>query len=326
MDNNVSRNTISYGFFELPFTKENNFVSLKYLLSQELLQRLKLNRQQLNIELDLEFIKGILPGKITLFLAVDERSSLKTLEPEFFLKLPSPSIGYNCSIAFPLAARCSLTPQIIAENLGNLLISSIDNTISKSKLRLTVEIVEPGWIDFSFKPQALVAWLEAQIETAQILPPMLLKHRLEKTSDNLFPIQYIHARCCGCLSLAAREKLITLNSSNFGDRFWQIQQPLSISWGDEQHLWLTRATEYCLLQQLITVTDCFSEQGGNWSKLGLNLSQAVAVFIAECRFLGAVKQETPHIAIARLGLIALSQYWLQRILLEKLKLAAPVSL
>ena len=31
-------------------------------------------------------------------------------------------------------------------------------------------------------------------------------------------------------------------------------------------------------------------------------------------------------AIARLGLIALSQYWLQRILLEKLNVAAPVSL
>ena len=67
-------------------------------------------------------------------------------------------------------------------------------------------------------------------------------------------------------------------------------------------------------------------KSNDWVKLAFNLAKTVEVFLAECRFLGLVKRETPQKAIARLGLIAMAQYWLQKILLEKLKVAAPNSL
>ncbi|MEL6929298.1 MAG: hypothetical protein AAFO95_11765 [Cyanobacteria bacterium J06600_6] len=64
----------------------------------------------------------------------------------------------------------------------------------------------------------------------------------------------------------------------------------------------------------------------SWSQLALNLSEATAIFLADCRFLGGVKVQYPDLALARLGLIALVQLWLQKILVEKLNIAAPKSL
>jgi len=76
------------------------------------------------------------------------------------------------------------------------------------------------------------------------------------------------------------------------------------------------------------VSDSFLSSGVifDWNKLAFNLSAAVAVFLADCPFLGKVRRENPQKAISRLGLIALSQYWLKRILLEKLRINAPIEL
>ena len=329
MDNNVSKNTILYEFFKLRFTKENNFLSFKYLLVQRILQSLELYQQHSKIELDLEFISTILERKITLFSSSDSKLAAKTKSHSFFSKLPITAIGYSCGICFTLAHRLSKTPKTIAQSLVKLLTLGIENTVSKSNLKLTIEIVEPGWINFYLEPSAVSIWLETQIETARVLPQIPLpQYDLVPTMDSLFPVQYIHARCCCLLSLGATEKLITLTegNSNFS-RWWLIKKPLKISWQDDQQsLWFVRDTEYYLLHQLLAVTDSFADHSCNWLKLAFNLSQAVEVFLADCRFLGKVKRSNPQIAIARLSLIALSQYWLQRILLEKLQVAAPTSL
>ena len=116
--------------------------------------------------------------------------------------------------------------------------------------------------------------------------------------------------------MAEREKLFIFNES--AD---------SISWLDENcNLWIDGESELILLRQLFFITDSFIDEHKKWHKLALDFSQAIAIFLAECRFLGEIRQQTPQKAIARLGLIALSQYWLQRILVEKLHVTAPTSL
>jgi hypothetical protein len=147
---------------------------------------------------------------------------------------------------------------------------------------------------------------------------------LEQTPGKLFPAQYIHARCCSLLGLGARENLITLSNN-----VQQIEQLESISWLDPEHqLWLTEMAEHDLLRQLLITSDSWVENTKvrnhlkHWSKLALSLSQKTAIFLADCRFLGEVKQQYPQKAIARLGLIALVQFWLEKILVEKLGVGA----
>jgi DALR anticodon binding domain len=147
---------------------------------------------------------------------------------------------------------------------------------------------------------------------------------LEQTPGKLFPAQYIHARCCSLLGLGARENLITLSNDT-----QQIEQLESISWLDPEHqLWLTEMAEHDLLQQLLITSDSWLENTEvrnhlqHWSKLAFSLSQKTAIFLADCRFLGEVKQQYPQKAIARLGLIALVQFWLEKILVEKLRVEA----
>ena len=82
-----------------------------------------------------------------------------------------------------------------------------------------------------------------------------------------------------------------------------------------------------MLRQLLIVTDSQTvNDRDRWSKLALDLSQVTAIFLADCRFLGEIKEQYPKRAIARLGLIALAQCWLQKILVEKLNSSAPTTL
>ena len=335
MDNNVSKNTCSYKFFKLRFTQEKPTISVKNLLKQYLLPTLDLYRQRSNIKLDLEFIYTTLERKIVLSHSYHRQLSSENKTSRVLSKPQLTPIVYSCPIALSLASYFLLSPQIIAENLVNLLPLINDNTISQSCLKLRIEIIPPGWINFYFDSRSLASWLEQSLiflETKVAVQSDLSQYaisnnQLRKTPENLFPVQYIHARCCSLLRLGAREKLITLKDNSFGTVTWHLKQPKQISWLDEeQNLWLTQESEYRLLRQLLVVTDSFAMESNNWVKLAFNLSKTVEIFQAECRFLGEVKHKTTSKAIARLGLIALAQYWLQKILREKLNLVAPITL
>ncbi len=329
MDSNVSKNTFSHKFFKLRFTKEKTSISIKKLLKQELLQILDLYQQQTKVQLDLKFISTILERKIVLFQPTHRKLLSKSQGDQFFSKPQPTSIVYSCSIAFVLAPYFLLPAQIIAEHLLNLLIFEQNNFVSKSCLKLKVEIINSGWINF-YLDQGLASWLEESLvllNNEQINKDFSLispkDHQLEQTTADLFSIQYVHARCCSLLRLGTRERLIVLKDENLSHVGWQLDIP----WLDEkQNLWFNQEAEYSLLRQLLMVSDAFEAKANDWIKLAFNLAKTVEVFLIECRFLGLVKREIPQKAIARLGLIALAQYWLQRILVEKLHVAAPTRL
>ena len=332
MDTNVSKNTFSHKFFKLGFIKENAPISLKYLLKQQILQTIDLYRQQEKVELDLNFIDQVLEAKIILFQSYQDKLPLQKQNHKFFLTLPVTSISYSCPIAFTLSAFFASTAPIIAENLASLLTLNQDNILCESRFVIDIEIVSTGWINFYFEPQTIGAWLKMQTQVDIIMPAIKLAScQLQKTKHdlNLFPIQYAHARCCCLLLLGARENLINLKDNLFTQPSWSIKQPQTISWlNHQQNLYFSATTEYDLLFQLITVSDSFLVAGGayNWHKLALNLSTAVIIFLADCPLFGRLHRENSQKAIARLGLIALAQYWLQRILLEKLRVNATTTL
>ena len=330
MDSNVSKNTFSHKFFKLGFTKENASISLKFLLKQQLVQTIDLYRQETNIELDLEFIDQVLEDKIILFESYQETLPSKNQNHKFFLTLPITPISYSCPIAFILSSYFASTAPKIAEKLASLLTSNQDSILYESWFSLSLEVVSNGWINFYLEPQTIGAWLKLQTQIDNTCAAIdLVSCQRDNTSDNLFPIQYVHARCCCLLLLGARENLISLKDNLFHHANWSINQPQKISWqNSQQNLHFSEITEYDLLLQLMMVSDSFISIGVfcNWSKLAFNLSTAVEVFLADCRFLGKVSWKNPEQAIARLGLIALAQYWLQRILLEKLGANAPIAL
>jgi arginyl-tRNA synthetase len=234
-------------------------------------------------------------------------------------------IIYACPLGLSLATNLQQSPPIIMQQIGYLLTSKDESNLEQGQL--LTEIVPLGWINFYLDAKLIADWLGRSLFWSQsnVIDEQQSTSRaiytLDKTPPQLFPVQYIHARCCSLLRLAARENLITLTAN-----LEQIKQPQSISWLDpEHHLWLTEVAEHNLLQQLLIVSDAWLENihVRRWSKLVLSLSQNTAIFLADCRFLGEVKQQYPQKAIARLGLIALVKFWLEKILVEKLKVAAP---
>ncbi|MGL4884287.1 MAG: DALR anticodon-binding domain-containing protein [Waterburya sp.] len=249
-------------------------------------------------------------------------------------KLYITPIVYTSPIALVLAKYLLLSPVIIAENLVKLLTLNQNNSLSELCLQLEIEIVPSGWLNFYLDSASLTNWLKQVVFFLATQPPVAVNVNQANSTDtqlkefsNLMPLQYAHARCCSLLRLGARGKLITLKDDCFSHIAWQLEHPQSISWLDEQqNFCLTQESEYDLLRQLLKVTDAFAGKPDSWVKLAFDLSIASEIFQAECRFLGEVKEQSPQTAIARLGLIALVQYWLQRILVEKLNVVALSSL
>ncbi|MEO0013271.1 MAG: hypothetical protein RLZZ535_1660 [Cyanobacteriota bacterium] len=315
MDSNVSKNTNSHNFFKLRLNQEKLGISVKNLLKQELLLILNLYQQKLKLKIEPKLVQNLPEVKIS--ISPGKRSHLSK---EQFLP-----IIYACPLGLSLTTNLQQSPSTIMEQLGCLLTAKDDSDLEQGQL--LIEIVPLGWINFYLDAKLIANWLGRSLFWSQsnVIDEQQSSNRaiytLDKTPPQLFPIQYIHARCCSLLRLAARENMITLSNN-----LKQIQPSQSICWLDPEHnLWLTEVAEHNLLQQLLIVSDAWLENTDvrRWSKLALSLSQNTAIFLADCRWLGEVKQQYPQKAIARLGLIALVQFWLEKILVEKLKIAAP---
>jgi hypothetical protein len=334
MDSNVSKNTISHKFFKLRLNQEKPAIFVKNLLKKRLLMSLNLYQQELNRQIDLGLMAATLERKIVLSIFELRHLSTEIKTEQILSNAKFAPIVYSCPIGLCLASALQMSPSIIVEQLGHLLTVKPDNIAAESELDLLIEIVSSGWINFYLDSEAIAGWLERSqlVITNQTTARSysatagILLDAGSRTLDKLFVMQYIHARCCSLLQLGAREKAIAIQD-NFDYIGWQIVEPQLISWADEEHnLWFSKLSEHNLLCRLLSVTDSFASNSNDWLKLSWNLSCDTAIFLADCRFLGEVKQRCPQKAIARLGLIALVQYWLQKILVEKLKVAAPKTL
>lgn len=323
MDSNVSKTTFSHKFFKLRFNRQNNLISFKDLLKQNLLSALDLYQQKN----DLSWTKcpraRLNQDKIVILQSFNFNHGV-------LLSSPGLSIVYSSSLALFLASQIQQSPQIVAKELVDFLIFQDNNSSFESDAKLLVTTTKSAWLNFCLDSTILATWLELtwlwlktksvnQVQTEQLAT-------LADTPQNIFSIQYLHARCCSLLRLAAREKLVVLKENQ--DCVLKLSSPQSISWLNEsQILWLKMPPAWNLLHQLLLVADLYSSTASvNWVKVGCNLSQAVAVFEAACPFVASIRDNNPELAMARVGLLAITQAWLQIILTENLKVIAPVSL
>jgi hypothetical protein len=345
MDSNVSKNTNSHNFFKLQLNQEKLGISVKNLLKQELLLILDLYQQKLNVQIEPKLVTTILSAKLKIsqsrnnpsFRGKSMINSCNHGSSANFLP-----IIYACPLGMSLSANLQQPPQTIMEQLICLLTvkqNHLDPSERDFSSQLVTEIVPLGWLNFHLDSLLIANWLQRSLCWSRANNCQATNretYSLDQAPGKLFPAQYIHGRCCSLLSLGVREGIITC----WNDDAAQVASSSVTVWLDPEHkLWFTELAEYNLLQQLLEIADSWLDHldvlentavhhdpkhwSKHWSKMVLNLSQMTAIFLAECRFLGEVKQRYPQKAIARLRLIALVRFWLEKILVEKLGVAAP---
>lgn len=298
MDSNFTKNTFSYKFFRLDSFPE--ILSLKQLIQRELLNVIALYQQQ-HLKVNIwQQIADDLPDKIVL-------SDSQHL---------SQGLVYRCAIAFPLANMAGLSPLSIAHQLVSLFPSVREKTADS--LEIAVTVVQSGWLDFIICDRFMVFWLNRLVTAIAEQRDRELLHFSRKESETLFPLQYICIRCASLLRLGAREGLISLDET-IEYLKWQIKQPLTINWSNSQgNLCLVHPQERALLEQICLMLDYMAANPKYSLKHGQQFSDQMSTvwlqFIAKCSFCGEIKQQNITLAIARLGLIALTYWCLQTIL------------
>lgn len=232
-------------------------------------------------------------------------------------------VVYRSGISFQIQNQLEQSPLAIAKQLINSFPKVIENSPEKPQLDITVSIVNDGFIDFQLKDQSMDIWLTFLSSNLSLFKSFPSTPITCSSDFNYFPIQYIHDRCCSLLLLGEREKIIQLKTQDFSQLDWQWLQPNPIPWSTASgNFPLVHPVERSLIHELITVVDAYfsiipQNTISKWHKLTLALSKAILEFDRSCRIFGEVKQKSPQLSQARLGLIALAQFFLQSILQQK---------
>lgn len=224
-------------------------------------------------------------------------------------------IVYRCSLALQLASQLQLPAIAIAQTL-------IAHLSANQSLEFTLELREKGVIDCVLCDRSLVVWLDQFPQIFLSFFNSLSTANFQENGINLFPLQYTHARCCALLRLGDIDGLIEFNTQHLNQPIGSWKAPNPIPW-----IFLDGIYEYRLIGQILNVVDDIEEVAPNHHvTLANQLCQALWELERCCRIWGEVKQKTPKLAQARLGLVALTQLVLRWLLQEKFKVTALIEL
>ena len=263
-------------------------------------------------------------------ITISDEKRLFRLSPEqipLYRLKNNTTLLYRCAIAPKLASIYKLSTVEIANRLFNLL-PQIDSELSREiSLDFTVQITLPGWIDFYLSDRALAIWLQQLPQKFLFVDSLPSAQAISSESTIPFALHYTHARCCSLLRLGHQQGLIQLRDLDFNQSIWQWLEPHPIPWLDYHSetliFQLIQPTEKDLIAQLVVVVESLDNSyQEDWIKLASGLSYALLNFYRNCRIWGELKQKTPKLAQARLGLIALTQFLLRELIQVKLDVTA----
>ena len=237
---------------------------------------------------------------------------------------------YVSAIGLKLQKQAQKSPMKIAEAIA----SSIDLPSN-----FTIHLLPPGWIQFHINELELAVLLQhlnqwpIQTEVTEKLRNGQTWQHLYSPQD-LFLVQYAHARCCSLLRLADRQGAIALSKPRLSAErsAMQIINPNPIPWLDAQNqLHLVHITEWALISRLVTTLDTLSSftsetPPAQVMKLATCLSQDFLTFYRANRIWGEIKIENLALAQARLGLIRATQTMIKLLLEEGLGVFAPIEM
>lgn len=270
---------------------------------------------------------------------------------------------YRSAIALKLAPLWQLPPLDIAHQLAECMAIREQNTAnaetdnweqqeitsqnfqaqypipSQVCLDFSVEVFSPGWIQFRLSDRGLATWLQQLIEIPHSPRPEIpdQNQRTEPVNQahSLFRVQYAHARCCSLLRLAHRQSLINLSDLDSITPNWEWLEPNPIPWlyGNPEmecepiRLRLEHPAELGLIALVLDGTEQLTRLTPIRAlELANALSHGFEKFYSACRIWGEVKTETPQLAQARLGLVAITQKLLRSLLKDQLNVIAPIEL
>lgn len=195
---------------------------------------------------------------------------------------------------------------------------------SQKRFSFSIRVVSPGSIYLQISDWGLANWLQSLRDFSVANRNRVISKNLvsplptPENAEQIFPVQYAHARCCSLLRLANSEGLIVGSELH------------AIPWLKETCLRLVHPAEYRLISELVTATDAIWAsqriQPKNWFKVAVDLSQAFESFYSACRIFGEVQRESPNLALARLGLIQATQSVLAWMLQNLFGVCAPQEL
>ncbi len=187
----------------------------------------------------------------------------------------------------------------------------------------------------------LAAWLQHCLKTPP--PPLIATAATPPLSAQILPLQLTHARTCALLRLGHTAKLIRLGERSHQHPIGVIlhphplpwRSPAGVFWGQhpaERHLLHTvlalQDQLRCGIRQSPKPEDCTAipqiaiaqDEAVRWAML---LCHAVEQLDRDCRLMGEAERQTPALAQMRLGLLAIAQPWLARLLEDVLQAMAP---
>ncbi len=301
MDNNVSKNRFFSRSIQLVLILDQ--ISIKQIILKQLrnaiIQRLALD------EIAIYRTENCIAQKLDRVLTSLSDKVILQDNSDF------PSLVYCCAIAFPVANLCGLPSLQVAQELVSLLPINTQESAAEYTLQFTVRVIKNGLIEFVLSDRSIGLWLELGIR----------RWGDGEIGDyNLFPVQYVHDRCCSLLRLGEREGLINLIDGDFQTDTWQIVNPNPFKYYCDANIgYFYESAELNLLRRISVIIDYISDRNSpdpkTWIQLALNLSDACLNFTAACRIFGSVAQNQRDLAIARLGLIVIVQRCLQTLIM-----------
>jgi arginyl-tRNA synthetase len=258
-------------------------------------------------------VNGHLQASLSIYAGYAKNLYIPKGENLVYQSREKSKVLYISGIALQLAKAYQLDASVIASQIVSHFLRNCD-------AYFRVKVVESAWIHVqvadSLVADCFQGVIEGTEERACVLP-----FSISLAADSLFSVQYAHARCCSLLKLGQREGLI------------QINQQLRIPWlvdhqmGDgEPKFRLTDLVSRRLIGELVTALDDFAyldrTDMRHWQKTAISISKAFEDFWRNCRIWGEVKMDSPELAVARLGLVLVTQVVLQFLLEEKLGISA----
>ncbi|MEC4985602.1 MAG: DALR anticodon-binding domain-containing protein [Oscillatoria sp. PMC 1068.18] len=305
MNSKVTKNTLLRYVYLRVFS---NCLSIRYLLQQKISDSLNLWASDRGFCVLGSYGDRGKPGDIALY-------RLKNTQNNY-------GITYRCAIALQLSSLLKQSPGAIATQLVDSFVLT-GETRAENQFDFYVKVRESGWIEFQLSDRTLAFWLQQLVQTSLLPTCEPIKPKVE----NLFPIQYTHARCCSLLSLGHRQKLI-----DWDEQEMRLVTPLPVPWLNKNQLsrlqfQLQHPAEQDLIIQLLDFGETvYSPCQTNLTKIITRCSDALLRFDASCRIFGEVKTQTPQLAQARLGLVAATQKGLNWYLQELVGVSAPLEL
>lgn len=209
-------------------------------------------------------------------------------------------ICYDSAIAFKLAAQRQQTPSTVAQQLAVTL--TLD-------CNWQIQVVSPGLIRFECSEVEIAMRLQQLLQVSHHCSSQPLHRRSRAIpSEQLFRVQYVHARCCTLLRSADREGWFTCSNP-----------PPALPWLTATgELRLQQPIEQQTIGLLFDGVDAIANDaltGDRAWKRAVELSHSLDAFQAACRIWGEVKANDLSLAQARLGLTWAGQQLLQVLLM-----------